>query len=111
MTGNDCCPKSLNSYGLLHNLDCPAYCPAHDCFECTEEPDPPHYANDLGQLIGPPRRVLSFTGTRADFLDYLNGLPHSGTWRRMVDAYETYEWEITASIVRHPAGKGLGRGN
>lgn len=37
--------------------------------------------------------ILTFSGTCADFLDYLDDLA------------------LDASIARHPAGKGLGRGN
>lgn len=57
-----------------------------------------------------PTRVLSFTGSVREFLDALD--------RWSLEAYaiggravEVYEWQITASIARHPAGKGLGRGN
>ncbi len=60
-----------------------------------------------------PTRILTFTGTRDELLDYLNGLtnPRGFTVGGIVEDWAIYEWNLTASIARHPAGKGLGRGN
>lgn len=57
-----------------------------------------------------PRRVLSFTGTIVGFLDYLDAavdMEHLQNELLDVSARTEYEWELTASIARHPAGKGL----
>lgn len=45
------------------------------------------------------RTVATFQGTLSEFLDYLESWCRSAA----VD-----EWEIHASMTRHPAGKGLG---
>ncbi|MDQ2699791.1 MAG: hypothetical protein M3Y23_00505 [Actinomycetota bacterium] len=60
-----------------------------------------------------PTRVLTFTGTRDQFFDWLNTVRPVFPCSTSADlvANHVYEWEITASIARHPAGKGLGRGN
>lgn len=117
MTDPYCCKPSTSSFGVFHALDCPAFCPAHATFDCLE-PDPPHYADVTGQLIpADPRRVLSFTGTRCEFLLWLEAMVDlqdvAGVPPEFVplDAGETYEWELTASISRHPAGKGLRAGD
>lgn len=56
----------------------------------------------------PRRRVLAFRGTRRQFLTYLAGLVPADLYRDgPLD--EEYDWELTCSIARHPAGKGLGR--
>lgn len=44
----NCCPKSLNSLGIFHTLDCPRFCPAHVMFDC---PDGPHYADLNGDIL------------------------------------------------------------
>ena len=55
------------------------------------------------------RLIFTFRGTPSDLLDYLDDIvrrsapPPPGLER------EIYEWELTAAISRHPAGKGLGR--
>ena len=61
-----------------------------------------------------PRRVLSFTGTRAEFLRFLSaslapgGPPHGMCWSELAATdRDVYEWQLTGSIARHPAGKGL----
>lgn len=63
-------------------------------------------------MSGPePRRVLSFTGTLGAFLDYLDSWDTAGQMDRATAAGESYDWELTASIARHPAGKGLQAGD
>lgn len=47
------------------------------------------------------RVVMRFEGTSREFRAWLNQLS------TLVDD-EAYQWELTASIARHPAGKGLG---
>lgn len=47
------------------------------------------------------RTVITFRGTLAEFLDFLTDM-HAA--RPLVKD----EWDLTASIARHPAGKGLG---
>lgn len=53
------------------------------------------------------RRVLLFRGTRNELLTYLAGLVPADLWQRGDGLDETYEWELTAAISRHPAGKML----
>lgn len=57
-----------------------------------------------------PRRVLAFTGTRHQFVEWLRGLHlvPADLWVSGDPLDELFEWELTASIARHPAGKGLG---
>lgn len=57
-----------------------------------------------------PTRVLTFSGTVADFLDYMDRvrLDWALAWTP-ADEAEAFDWEVTATIARHPAGKGLGR--
>jgi hypothetical protein len=50
------------------------------------------------------RRILTFRGTPRELLSYLRTASLS-----YVDEDE-YEWELTASISRHPAGKRLTQG-
>lgn len=59
-----------------------------------------------------PIRVLSFTGTVSDFLDYMDRVKFDWSlqWTPS-DELEEFDWSVTASVARHPAGKGLGRGN
>lgn len=56
-------------------------------------------------------RILSFKGTSQEFLDYLHRWP-TAKWPNLgeLSESEVYEWEITASMSRHPAGKKIGRG-
>lgn len=61
----------------------------------TTSPDP-----------APPRRVLTFTGTRQSFLAYLVSARFLAEFLSEPDD-ELRDWELTASIARHPAGKGL----
>lgn len=69
-----------------------------------------------------PRLVLSFTGTTVELLGYLASPDASALLARQVSTHSVqlitgyddlvsnrYDWELTASIARHPAGKGLGR--
>lgn len=50
----------------------------------------------------PERRVaLFFSGTSQDFRSWLEHLS------ALVGPEDVYEWDLTASIARHPAGKGL----
>lgn len=72
-----------------------------------------------------PRLVLSFTGTTVELIRYLAS-PDAAALLvrqvstqtvRLINGYdalgvvsECYDWELTASMSRHPAGKGLGRG-
>lgn len=42
-----CCTGSLNSFGILHNTDCPRFCTAHLMWDC---PDGPHFADTDGTL-------------------------------------------------------------
>ena len=55
-----------------------------------------------------PTRILTFTGTIGEFMDYI------ARWSsltlvddRNLAWAERYEWDLTASIARHAAGKGL----
>ncbi len=53
-------------------------------------------------------RILAFRGSRAQLRDYLNACLDDVLSRpRDYPATEEFEWELTASISRHPAGKGL----
>lgn len=54
-----------------------------------------------------PRRVLAFTGTRQAFLRYLVSSRFLAEFLAEPDD-EQRDWELTASIARHPAGKALG---
>lgn len=57
-----------------------------------------------------PIRILTFTGTRAEFFHYLDSDEFTDTFVASASvADEAYEWEVTAAISRHPAGKKLGR--
>lgn len=56
------------------------------------------------------RRVLTFTGTRSAFLRYLVSTRFLTEFLAEPDE-ELREWELTASIARHPAGKGLQAGD
>jgi hypothetical protein len=61
-------------------------------------------------FITGPTRVLTFSGTVSDFLDYMDRV--RGDWALSwtpADEAEEFDWEVTAAIARHPAGKGLGR--
>lgn len=59
---------------------------------------------DLG-----PSRILSFSGTIGEFLDYIARWQLvSSVDNRNLTWADTYEWELTAAIARHPAGKRLG---
>lgn len=51
----------------------------------------------------PPRLVFAFSGTRSEFEAFLEALD---VYALTIDDEET-EWQITASMSRHPAGKGL----
>lgn len=55
-----------------------------------------------------PRRVLSFTGTLSEFYDYLDAFRWT-TANLGGTGDDAFEWDLTASVARHPAGKGLGR--
>lgn len=50
------------------------------------------------------RVVMQFEGTAAEFKSFLAQLS------TLVDD-QAYEWSLTASIARHPAGKRLGGGD
>lgn len=55
----------------------------------------------------PRRRILTFRGTPNELLAYLRTEVFA---EDLAGAYrDVYDWELTASIARHPAGKGLGR--
>jgi hypothetical protein len=56
-----------------------------------------------------PRLVLGFTGKLDEFQLFLEALA-SDHYPIVMDDEET-EWLITASIARHPAGKGLRAGD
>lgn len=53
-----------------------------------------------------PFRYATFRGTISEFLIYLGSHAGASGFTDLADPAE-YEWELTASISRHPAGKGL----
>lgn len=53
------------------------------------------------------KTVLRFRGTPVELLDYLKSPALVVRWLSEPDLAE-YEWELTRSISRHPAGKKLG---
>lgn len=62
--------------------------------------------------MNPARRtVLRFRGTPVELLDYLKSPALVISWLFELSEADLaeYEWELTRSISRHPAGKGLGR--
>lgn len=100
-----------------------------DSPNCTCQPHDPHLCDACRLTVSehfrrigiardkPGRRILSFTGTRREFLLWLEAMVDlqdvAGVPPEFVplDAGQTYEWELTASIARHPAGKGLRSGD
>lgn len=54
------------------------------------------------------RRVLTFRGTVEEFSAFMDG-PWLGEVNDVgaPNLREVYEWQLTAAIARHPAGKGL----
>lgn len=57
-------------------------------------------------------RVLTFTGTVPEFLEWRRGfLNLAAQCERPLSLDDVYAWELTASIARHPAGKGLRPGD
>lgn len=55
------------------------------------------------------RRVMTFRGTITELLTYLASVDFTAVLAAKSDP-DVYEWNLTASMSRHPAGKGLGRG-
>lgn len=63
--------------------------------------------SDLPPTARIRRRILTFRGTPNELLTYLRTEAFSDD---LAAAYrDEYDWELTCSVARHPAGKGLGR--
>ena len=69
----------------------------------------PTFSDGKNAMTNPasPRCVLSFTGTPAELLAYLDRFAAGSFAAAGLSLAEVVEWELTATIVRHPAGKGL----